>query len=161
MQRPLIVLTGPALALVLLAGGCASAPPRGDINPGTRPPASQVQFGDIPYASWSDYEPPYRFYPGDELDVSLPTAPELSKTVQVQPDGRIRLPLIGNLMVADRTADEVHDDLERAYSAQLLRPQVDITVKAAPLKIFVGGEVKSPGVLDLSLIHISEPTRPY
>ena len=149
MQRPLIVLTGPALALVLLAGGCASAPPRGDINPGTRPPASQVQFGDIPYASWSDYEPPYRFFPGDELDVSLPTAPELSKTVQVQPDGRIRLPLIGNLMVADRTADEVHHDLERAYSAQLLRPQVDITVKAAPLKVFVGGEVKSPGVQDL------------
>jgi len=149
MQRPLTGLIGPTLALVILAAGCASAPPKADFDPRTRPPASQAQFQDIPYASWSDYEPPYRFYPGDELEVSLPTAPELSKAVQVQPDGRIRLPLIGSFMVADRTADEVHDDLVQAYAQQLLRPQVDITLKAAPLKVFVGGEVKTPGVLDL------------
>ena len=52
-------------------------------------------------------------------------------------------------MAADRTLDELHDGLVRSYSAQLLRPQVDITAKAAALKVFVGGEVKNPGVLDL------------
>ena len=51
-------------------------------------------FANIPYATWSDDEPQYRLYPGDELDVAVPSAPELNKTVTVQPDGRIMLPLV-------------------------------------------------------------------
>ena len=115
------------------------------------PRATQGQgFSDIPYASWTDYEPDYRFYPGDELEVSLPSAPELNKTVTVQPDGRISLPLITPVMAADRTIPELQAALGEAYSAQLLRPQVDVTAKAAPLKVFVGGEVGNPGVIDLT-----------
>ena len=38
------------------------------------PPTATEKFGDIPYASWADYEPAYRFYPGDEIEVSVPTA---------------------------------------------------------------------------------------
>lgn len=106
-------------------------------------------FGDIPYASWSDYEPPYRFYPGDEIEVTLPTAPELSKTVVVQPDGRITLPLIGGVMAADRTVDDLRATLGEAYASQLLRPEVEVSPRAAPLKVFVGGEVRNPGVYDL------------
>ena len=112
--------------------------------------APEGGFGNIPYASWSDYEPPYRFYPGDELEVALPTAPELTKTVTVQPDGRISLPLIGSVMAADRTVDDLQATLAEAYSSQLLRPTVEISPKAAPLKVFVGGEVRNPGVLDLT-----------
>ena len=106
-------------------------------------------FSDIPYATWSDYEPPYRFYPGDEVEVSIPSAPELSKTVTVQPDGRISMPLIPAVMAADRTQAELQTTLSQAYASQLLRPYVDVTPKAAPLKVFVGGEVGNPGVLDL------------
>ncbi|HQN51106.1 MAG TPA: hypothetical protein PK913_08600, partial [Phenylobacterium sp.] len=29
-----------------------------------------ANFANIPYATWSDYEPPYRFYPGDEIEVA-------------------------------------------------------------------------------------------
>jgi polysaccharide export outer membrane protein len=107
-------------------------------------------FTDIPYATWTDYEPPYRFYPGDEIEVTLPTAPELSKTVTVQPDGRIAMPLIAPVMAADRTIGEVQTELSRAYASQLLRPDVQVAAKAAPLKVYVGGEVSNPGIYDMA-----------
>lgn len=107
-------------------------------------------FANIGYAAWTDDEPPYRLYPGDELDITVPSAPELSKTVTVQPDGRVSLPLIHAVMVADRTTEEVEDELRDAYSSQLIRPEVEVAVKTAtPLKVFVGGEVDKPGVYDM------------
>jgi polysaccharide export outer membrane protein len=121
-----------------------------DDPPPTAPESSPRDFGAIPYATWSDYEPPYRFYPGDELEVSLPTAPELTKTVTVQPDGRISLPLIGAVMAADRTIPELRATLADAYATQLLRPTVEVSPKAAPLKVFVGGEVRNPGIFDMA-----------
>jgi polysaccharide export outer membrane protein len=107
-------------------------------------------FQDIGYATWSDDEPAYRLFPGDELDIAVPSAPELNKTVTVQPDGRVSLPLVGPVMVADRTTLEAEDALDSAYASQLRRPEVYVTVKtAAPLKVFVGGEVDKPGVYDM------------
>ena len=131
---------GPSLPHGLAFGG-------GD--PGPRAHPRDGGFRDIPYASWNDYEPPYRFYPGDEIEVSAPSAPELNKTVTVQPDGRISLPLIPATMAADRTIPELQAALSRAYASQLLRPVIEVSPKAAPLKVFVGGEVGSPGVIDL------------
>ena len=106
-------------------------------------------FVNIPYATWTDDEPSYRLYPGDELDVNVPSAPELNKTVTVQPDGRIIVPLIEPQMAAGRTVAELEQALSAAYSAVLLRPGVQVVVKAQPLKVFVGGEVSKPGVYDM------------
>ncbi|HEX5378945.1 MAG TPA: polysaccharide biosynthesis/export family protein, partial [Phenylobacterium sp.] len=148
----------PLAALSLALAGCGGRPlPHFDLlgvrdepPPEADGPARNGRFGDIPYASWSDFEPPYRFYPGDELEVSVPSAPELTKTVTVQPDGRISLPLIGAVMAADRTIPELQAGLSEAYATQLLRPMVEIVPKAAPLKVFVGGEVRNPGILDMA-----------
>jgi protein involved in polysaccharide export with SLBB domain len=107
------------------------------------------RFVNIPYASWSDEEPQYRLYPGDEIDIGVPSAPELNKTVTIQPDGRIMLPLVAPQMAAGRTSSELEQQLGQAYASQLLRPDVTVTVKAAPLKVFVGGEVGKPGVYDM------------
>ena len=115
------------------------------------PAAAQAAspFANIPYASWSDDDPSYRLYPGDELDVVVPSAPELDKTVTVQPDGRIMAPLLAPVMAAGKTAGELEQSLSAAYSSHLLRPGVEVVVKAQPLKVFVGGEVGKPGVYDM------------
>jgi protein involved in polysaccharide export with SLBB domain len=123
-----------------LALACVLALPAG---------AGPPRFVDLPYASWTNDEPAYRLYPGDQVDVVVPAAPELNKTVVIQPDGRIMLPLIGAQMAADRTADELARELTRAYAGELLRPYVEVSVQAQPLKVFVGGEVGKPGVYDL------------
>jgi polysaccharide export outer membrane protein len=107
------------------------------------------RFTNTPYATWTEDEPQYRLYPGDELDVVVPSAPELNKTVTVQPDGRIMLPLVAPQMAAGRSAGELQQELSAAYSSQLLRPDVTVVVRAQPLKIFVGGEVGKAGVYDM------------
>jgi polysaccharide export outer membrane protein len=106
-------------------------------------------FVNIPYATWSEDEPLYRLFPGDEMDVAFPSAPELNKTVVVQPDGRIFLPLVSPQMAAGRSGPELEAALSQVYANQLLRPDVTVTVRAQPLKVFVGGEVGKPGVYDM------------
>lgn len=117
-------------------------PPGG--NPG-------YDFSNIGYATWSDNEPDYRVYPGDEIEVTVPSAPELSKTLAVQPDGRISLPLLQPIMAADRSLTDLQQTLTQAYSSQLLRPAVNLSLKSTtPLKVYVGGEVNNPGIYDMA-----------
>jgi polysaccharide export outer membrane protein len=139
-----------ALAVVLLAGGL-SACGHIDAEPITPGPKPTARFANIGYADWSEEEPSYRFYPGDEVDVSVPSAPELNKSAVVQPDGRVSLPLISPVMAADRTIEELQGSISQAYAGTLLRPQVQVSVKSTtPLKVFIGGEVKNPGVFDMA-----------
>jgi protein involved in polysaccharide export with SLBB domain len=112
-------------------------------------PRPTAEFSNVGYATWSDEEPAYRLYPGDEVDVQVPSAPELSKAVTVQPDGRVSLPLIAPVMVADRSVVDAEALITTAYASQLLRPEVTLSVRATPLKVFVGGEVDHPGVYDM------------
>jgi len=134
-----------AIALGLSLGLAACAP----IRMSAQEPAADQGFPDIGYSTWTSDEPRYRLYPGDELEVQTPSAPELTKIVVVQPDGRVSLPLLPPMMVADLTVNEAEGAIARAYSSQLLRPDVIINVKTAPLKVFVGGEVDKPGVYDM------------
>lgn len=139
-----------ALAVVLMAGG-TTACGHLDAEPITPAPRPTATFSNIGYADWSEEEPDYRFYPGDEIEMTVPSAPELNKTATVQPDGRISVPLVQPVMAADRTISELQASLSQAYASTLLRPQVQISVKTtAPLKVFVGGEVGNPGVFDMA-----------
>ena len=115
------------------------------------PPAGgEAGFPEIAFADWTEAEPEYLLYPGDEIEVATPTAVELTRTQKVGPDGRIALPLIGQVMAADRTIAELESAIAGAYASQLLRPVVEITLKqAGPLKIWVDGEVRTPGVYDM------------
>jgi polysaccharide export outer membrane protein len=141
-----------SFGVILTASGALAL--CGCIGPSTEPfspaPKPTANFPNIGYATWSDDEPDYRFYPGDQIELRVPSAPELNKTLVVQPDGRVSAPLVGSIMVADRSTQEVEAALTQAYASQLIRPQVEVNLTAAtPLKVFVGGEVDKPGVYDM------------
>jgi len=141
-NRRLILLGLAAAAGALPSAAAALGPPSHRPRP--------APFTDIPYASWSEAEPGYLLYPGDEIEVATPSAPELTRTVKVGPDGRVSLPLIGQVMAADRSIDELQATLAAAYATQLVRPVVEVSLKnAGPLKVFVGGEVGTPGAYDM------------
>jgi polysaccharide export outer membrane protein len=54
-------------------------------------------------------------------------------------------------MAADRTIAEVERDASDAFASQLRRPVVEITLKTAgPLRVWVDGEVRTPGVFDMA-----------
>ncbi len=142
MRRPVCRLL--LLVAVAATSACASHA-GGPVVAGAKP-----SFPDIGYATWRQDEPAYRLYPGDVLDVTVPSAPELNRTVTVEPDGRISLPLIAPAMAADRSVPELQQRLTEAYSTQLVHSDIQVDVKTAtPLRVFVGGEVGKPGVYDM------------
>ena len=66
----------------------------------------------------------------DVLDISVFQVPELTKSVQVADTGTINLPLIGEVVVAGKTAQQVERDLTTKLGAKYLQnPQVTVYVK--------------------------------
>lgn len=111
----------------------------------------RTSFPEIGFADWTENEPEYVLYPGDEIEIATPTAVELTRTQRIGPDGRISLPLVGQIMAADRTIAEVEADASDAFASQLRRPVVEITLKTAgPIRVWVGGEVRTPGMIEMT-----------
>lgn len=128
------------MAVLIAAGfaGCASFARAQDEAPA---PAAMA---------YSDETPAYRFYPGDEIEVAIFSAPELTRNVTVGPDGRIALPLLGAIRAADLTAAELHDSLVALYSAHLRMPELTVTPRSyGSRQVFVGGEVARPGIYEM------------
>jgi polysaccharide export outer membrane protein len=134
MREALVVIAAAAAALVLVSTGA-----QGQETP--------TETTGVVYA---DTTPPYRFYPGDEIEVTVFSAPELTRTVTVGPDGRIALPLVGAVRAADLTAAELHDALASAYAAHLRMPELTVTPRSyGSRQVFVGGEVARPGIYEM------------
>jgi polysaccharide export outer membrane protein len=53
-------------------------------------------------------------------------------------------------MAADRSAPELEAAIAQAYAATLVRPEAQVVLKqAAPIRIYVGGEVENPGEYEM------------
>lgn len=114
--------------------------------------ATDRAWGEIRFATWQDTDPAYRFYPGDSIEVTVHSAPELSRTVRIGPDGRVALPLLSNIMVASQTDYEIANTVADAYARDILvSPIVEVRrAELGPQNIIVGGEVNSPGLVEIS-----------
>ena len=62
----------------------------------------------------------------DRLQVSVWRNPDLSATVPVRPDGKISLPLVGDVAAGGRTAEEVADDIKQRLETYIRDPQVAV-----------------------------------
>jgi polysaccharide export outer membrane protein len=150
-DRRLILLALGSTALAGCGGNAGRMPRPGGGSIQRVEPAPQDAFPAIPFAEWTDAEPEYLLYPGDEIEVATPTAAELTRTLRVGPDGRIALPLVGQIMAADRTLPELQQSVSAAYAPHLRRPAVEVTLRqAGPIRVWVDGEVRTPGVFELS-----------
>ncbi len=92
----------------------------------------------------------YLLAPGDQLEVIVHTAPELSRTVTIGPDGVFRMPYSPPILAAARTVDEVRAGVQTAMATELNDPDVDVLLTGTPSqRIFVGGDVAAPGMFDM------------
>ena len=115
-----------------------------------QPSASAPKFPATKFSQWSQDDTAYRFYPGDKLTISFRHAPELNREVVIAPDGRISLPLMDPVVVANLSAQELKQILERIYARELVDPSLTVTpTEFASQQIFIGGEVNNPGVFPL------------
>lgn len=114
-------------------------------NPQMRSPyMGQPQMGQ--FQQWVEWEPDYLIRPDDQLDIVVSSAPELSRTLTVGPDGRIVMPMSQPIMAAGKSFVQVQGLLRAELAKQLRDPTVAVTPRTyAPQQIFVGGEVGQAG----------------
>lgn len=97
-------------------------------------------------------EQDYRIGPLDELDMVVFQDKDMSQTVDVDASGRINLPLVGPLIAAGKTPDQLAKEIAKRLGEKYLQsPQVAILVKKSnSQKVIVDGQVGQPGVYPLT-----------
>ncbi len=86
----------------------------------------------------------------DMLHISVWKEPELSQTVMVRPDGKVALPLIGEVKLSGMTPTQVQTMLSSRLKAYIVNPQVTVTVTDIRSKnAYITGEVARPGAYPL------------
>jgi polysaccharide export outer membrane protein len=92
----------------------------------------------------------YRLGPEDIVQVWVWKEPDLSATVVVRPDGKISLPLIGDLEAKGKSAVQLQEEVRKHLETYLSQPVVNVIVKEVNYpKISVLGQVRKPDLYKL------------
>lgn len=92
----------------------------------------------------------YRLAPGDKLRVEVYKDAQLSQSLQVRPDGKVTLPLLGDIAAADLTPIQLRDRITNGLKEYVQNPVVTvIVVEASPAMVYVMGEVSQPGSIPM------------
>ncbi len=141
MQQMKKCLSLQLMILVLLLIGAAQALVGQDVQQAPQASESAAQVHS---------RPQYVIGSGDVLAINVWKEAELTRTVLVRPDGRISLPLIGEVQAAGRTTDQVQAEILDKLSSFISHPQVNVIVQEIKSRTFnVVGKVVKPGEYDL------------
>ncbi len=97
----------------------------------------------------------YLIQPGDHLSIKFYYSPNLNEEgleregIIVLPDGSIHLQLAQGVMAAGKTVKEFTNLLKKKYSLHLEEPDIAVIVLSSAQKVYVGGEVRVPRMINL------------
>ena len=82
---------------------------------------------------------------GDTINISIPGSSTLDTTQQIRTDGKIVLPLIGEVTAAGMTPEDLQNQLLKLYQPQVAAKQVIVTIQSPNIPVYVTGAVLRPG----------------
>lgn len=82
---------------------------------------------------------------GDVVRITFPGAANLNTAQLVRRDGKIEMPLLGELQAAGLSPAQLEKEILTRYGSQLLSKEVTVTVDSATYDVFVTGAVVKPG----------------
>jgi polysaccharide export outer membrane protein len=153
LQKRLKTGTLALLATFILSAGGTAAPSQARIlQPGSVKLSAQDRAASRSTSQKVHVDDDYTIGPSDVLDVNVWKDPELSAAkVPVRPDGRITLPLIGELQVAGLTAMNVQLIVRNKLKAYISDPEVTVIVTEVKSRSYVVvGKISHPGSFDLT-----------
>ncbi len=134
-------------------GDSPDAIPEGEELPDMPEPAGASSPEAAPLVS-RDMKPgsDYIIGPEDVLEIEVFNVPELKRTARVSNDGMIGLALIGRVMAAGLTVDQLREQLEAKYGETYLQdPQISVFVRDYRAQsVSVIGAVEKPGIYQLT-----------
>ncbi len=94
--------------------------------------------------------PAYRIGVEDVLEINVWKAADVSRQVWVRPDGRITVPLAGELYAKGLTLAQVTEVLQERFKEYFTEPLVTVTLlESNSYNVYLLGRVKTPGVMKL------------
>lgn len=140
--------------MVIVLAGCATNPYSEPASPAQSPRqasqnAASMNFNDptmttAPLMQGGDNKS-IVLREGDMVKVTLPDSPNLSTEQQIRRDGRIVLPLIGEVQAAGSTPEQLQAELIKAYSPQISTKEIVVNIVNSSFPVFVTGGVLRPG----------------
>ncbi len=113
------------LFAALMCGGCQSPLP-----PLPNPPGPKI---------------PVRLSPGDVIKVSYADESVPDQTQRIRRDGKVSLPLIGEVTAAGKRPIDFQNELVRHYEGQLENSEVLVTLENGSATVIVSGFANRPG----------------
>jgi polysaccharide export outer membrane protein len=155
-----------SLAVALLwIGGCAATPESGIVNSPQGPSAPSASPGvneinqSLSLAAAQSVSSPadYQLGPDDLLQVTIYNIPEQESRVtprttvlRVSQQGKIMLPLVGEVAVKGLTTSALEQELTKRYEKYINRPQIGVLITEYRQRVSVMGAVQKPGVFELT-----------
>lgn len=93
----------------------------------------------------------YILKPSDVIQISVYLEPDLEKSVRIEADGTVSLPLIKKVKISDLTVSEAQELITQLYNRDfLVDPQISVLVVSfSPKLVRVLGSVNRPGVIEM------------
>lgn len=104
----------------------------------------------------------YTLRPGDQLSIVVAQQEDMSTSVanssvtpyQVRPDGKVSVPLVGEVDADGMTVGQFTDTLRQGLAKYIIHPDVTVNIiKLGGIRVYVFGEVNKPGVYELTKSH--------
>lgn len=83
--------------------------------------------------------------PGDVLKITFVGASDLNQVQKIRADGRLSLPMIGEVTAGGKRLGEFQAELSRLYKPQLQNSEVIVSVESSAIPVYVSGAVNRPG----------------
>ncbi len=146
MMQPMTHRITPVLTLLALmsigafaqSNSPAQPPaPAGDKQAGAKPgPGSRVAHSDSAYVIGAN----------DVLAISVWKEPDISRSLPVRSDGKISLPLVGELQAGGQTPQQLEQEITKRLTSYISEPEVTVIVTdSKSQKINILGMVTKPG----------------
>jgi polysaccharide export outer membrane protein len=135
------------LLLVIVLAGCGSGSVRPANAGNSLPPPDQASGKYVPDAAAD-----YRLGPQDLLEISVLGVPELARSVRVNSNGQISMPLIGGVQAGGLTIPELEQSIaDKMRESYLQNPQVSVFVREfTSQRVTLEGAVKNPGIFPIT-----------
>lgn len=82
---------------------------------------------------------------GDTIRIIFPGAPNLNNVQPIRRDGKIALPLVGEVTASGLSPSALEKKLIEAYKDQLQTKEVSVTLESSAFPVYVTGAVLKPG----------------
>jgi polysaccharide export outer membrane protein len=153
MKKKIAHPAGIAFAVTFLAGALWAQSPAKDPSQSPHPDPGDAAILAQPETSTSGKAQDHSFVIGNDdlLVVNVWKEPDVSRSLPVRSDGRISLPLVGEVQAAGRTPLQLQEEIANKLEKYITNPQVTVIVQEINSEKFnILGQVAKPGAYSLT-----------